>query len=98
LNMTHDIGLTWNTDMANPQAIFDRVAAHLQSARKRSVQDDANICAYRGVNGAMCAVGVLLDGESVPECSLAELLRFMPPDRLRYQGTLAAASDCPRPA
>lgn len=74
--MNYDI--TWNTDMTNPQGVFDKVAAHLQSARRRSVQFENNICAYRGDDGAMCAVGVLVDGEDVPEGTMTQLLSFLP--------------------
>jgi len=41
------------------QEVYDKVKAHLFSQNRKSL--DANgKCAYRGENGAMCAVGVLI--------------------------------------
>lgn len=44
------------------QDIFDTVATHLLTQGKRSV-NEAGGCAYRGVNGQMCAIGVLIPDE-----------------------------------
>lgn len=41
------------------QEIFDKVATHLLKQGRRSLTETGS-CAYRGVNGAMCAVGCLI--------------------------------------
>lgn len=52
---------TWNVDIEDLQATFDKVAAHLHAAPGRSMIDSS--CAYRGTNGGKCAVGAILDGD-----------------------------------
>ncbi|HXP50958.1 MAG TPA: hypothetical protein VN922_13445 [Bacteroidia bacterium] len=43
------------------QEIFDKVAPHLVRQGRQSILDNGSgICAYRGSNGLMCAVGVLI--------------------------------------
>lgn len=48
----------------NRQEIFDKVATHLIAQGKQSLIDDGEIdeqfCAYRDLNGAMCAAGCLI--------------------------------------
>ena len=43
----------------NNQEVYDKVKAHLLSQNRKSLDDDGQ-CVYRGENGAMCAVGVLI--------------------------------------
>jgi len=45
--------------MFNRQAIFDKVAKHLLKTRAKAKSADGS-CAYRGVDGAMCAIGCLI--------------------------------------
>lgn len=45
------------------QEIFDKVAAHLLTQGRRSVDDETNECVYRHRDGAMCAVGCLIPPE-----------------------------------
>lgn len=45
------------------QKIFDIVAGHLIEQGQRSLSKDEHICAYRGDEGLMCAVGVLIPDE-----------------------------------
>jgi hypothetical protein len=47
-------------DEMTPQEIFDKVCTHLMTQRTRSIQV---ICAYRGENNTMCAIGCLLSDE-----------------------------------
>lgn len=46
--------------MKTEQEIFDQVAKHLLKQMKKSYLPGSNVCAYRGEQGAMCAVGCLL--------------------------------------
>jgi len=41
------------------QEVYDKVKAHLLSQGRKSLNANGQ-CAYRGENGAMCAVGVLI--------------------------------------
>ncbi len=51
----------------SPQAVFDKVVAHLRQQGERSL-DDAGDCAYRGCAGMMCAAGCLIpDADYTPE-------------------------------
>lgn len=43
-----------------PQQVFDKVARHLLTQRKRSLKGQGGPCAYRGDDGAACAVGCLM--------------------------------------
>jgi hypothetical protein len=43
-----------------PQEIFDTVVAHARKQGKRSFDEDGESCCYRGPNGTMCFVGVLI--------------------------------------
>lgn len=55
------------------QEIFNIVWDHLitkaspKSVARRPARPDVDTCAYRGVNGAKCAVGVLIDDETALE-------------------------------
>lgn len=46
--------------MKTEQQIFDQVAKHLLKQMRKSYLPGSNDCAYRGEQGAMCAVGCLL--------------------------------------
>ncbi len=48
------------------KALLDRMVTHLCQQRSRCVSYD-NICSYRGVDGAMCAVGALIPDELYAE-------------------------------
>ena len=49
---------------------FDTVSAHLLSQNERC-QNEEEVCAYRGDNGLMCAVGVLIKDDAFDEkCNL----------------------------
>lgn len=45
------------------QQIFDTVASHLLKQGARSLGEENLKCAYRGKDGRMCAVGVLIKDE-----------------------------------
>ena len=45
-----------------PQEIFDTVVTHLRGMEKPSAYGDGS-CAYRGMDGAKCAAGVLIPDE-----------------------------------
>ncbi len=47
------------------QEIFDKVVRHLMKQGKKSLVDTK--CAYRGADGASCAVGVLINDEHYDE-------------------------------
>jgi len=49
------------------QEIYDKVAKHLLAQNERSMSDKAQGCAYRGENGAMCAIGCLIKDEYYSE-------------------------------
>jgi hypothetical protein len=46
-----------------PQEIFDKVAVHLLTQNRVSMNEKNDLCAYRGVDGLKCAVGVLIPDE-----------------------------------
>lgn len=46
--------------MLTKREVFKKVKAHLLNQNKRS-RNENGLCAYRGENGAMCAVGCLID-------------------------------------
>jgi hypothetical protein len=48
-------------DAMGPQAVFNFVAAHLLSQRRRAVNHEGQ-CQYRARDGSMCAVGCLIPG------------------------------------
>jgi|TARA_R110002153_G_scaffold52173_1_gene146318 hypothetical protein len=61
----------------NLQQIFDKTANHLLKQGMQSVLEDNDTCAYRGQDGAMCAVGCLinddvyswnLEGTAIDDC------------------------------
>lgn len=47
--------------MPSPQQVFDKVALHLLTQKKQSMNGAE--CMYRGVDGTMCAVGCLIKDE-----------------------------------
>ena len=50
--------------IASEQEVFDYVIGHLSSQGKQSIRmEEFEFCAYRGANGAKCAVGVLIPDE-----------------------------------
>ena len=48
----------------NLQQIFDKTANHLLKQGVQSVLEDNDTCAYRGQDGAMCAVGCLINDDA----------------------------------
>lgn len=44
--------------MLNQQKLFNKVRKHLMAMEKQSVSEYS--CAYRGENGAKCAIGILI--------------------------------------
>lgn len=44
------------------QEIFDKVAIHLLTQKKRSISESEGGCLYKGPNGLKCAVGCLFTG------------------------------------
>lgn len=46
--------------MMTLQEIFDKVAAHLLTQKKQSLDAEDMLCQYRGHSGMMCAVGCLI--------------------------------------
>ena len=67
-----------------PQVIFDRVTKHLLAQNERSQLKDPEglqiTCAYRGVDGLMCAVGCLIPDDlyrvEMENKNIAALLSF----------------------
>jgi hypothetical protein len=56
--------------MKTLQETFDTVSAHLLSQNERC-QNEEEVCAYRGENGLMCAVGVLIEDDAFnKKCNL----------------------------
>ena len=54
----------FDANAATAQEVFDYVIGHLVSQGKQSIQmEGGESCAYRGDNGAKCAVGVLIPDE-----------------------------------
>ena len=48
----------------NKQYIFDRVATHLMTQSRKSVDPTSDkLCKYRGPDGCMCAIGCLMTDE-----------------------------------
>ena len=68
----------------NLQEIFDKVANHLITQNRKSIDDSGNYdCVYRAYNGDMCAVGCLItdshynpdmEGESVYDGQVMQAL------------------------
>lgn len=46
----------------NTQELFDKVAGHLLAQNERSLGASGR-CKYRGMEGKMCAIGCLIDGD-----------------------------------
>jgi hypothetical protein len=46
---------------ATEQQVFDQVAVHLLTQKRRSTID--GVCAYRGLDGMCCAAGCLMDDD-----------------------------------
>ena len=71
----------------NAQEIFDTVVTHLRSMKERSGEYDLSgefRCLYRGPNGSMCAVGVLLkDDEYSPYMENYSADNIPLPERLK---------------
>ncbi len=52
----------------SPQAVFDKVVAHLRQQNARSTEEGSESCMYRGAKGRMCAAGCLIpDSEYTPD-------------------------------
>jgi hypothetical protein len=47
----------------NMQQLFDQVAIHMVQQNAKSVDDDGDICLYRGSGRLKCAAGVLIPNE-----------------------------------
>ena len=60
------------------QEVYDKVKAHLLSQNRKSLELGGG-CAYRGMDGAMCAVGVLIPDDMYSrsmegsECGVGEV-------------------------
>jgi hypothetical protein len=67
----------------NAQEIFDTVAAHLAKQGRPAVSDAAGGCAYRGDDGAKCAVGCLILDEEYSSKMEGLLISQVAPERLR---------------
>lgn len=48
----------------NLQQIFDKTTNHLFNQGAQSLLEDGYTCAYRGKDGAMCAVGCLINDDA----------------------------------
>ena len=46
--------------LSDPTGVFNHVVEHLQKQGAKSLHPDGGICAYRGRNETMCAVGSLI--------------------------------------
>lgn len=42
------------------QQLFDTVVSHLRKQGRKSTDETTHMCAYRGSDGAMCAIGALI--------------------------------------
>lgn len=67
------------------QEIFTISATHLLKQRERS-EHDTGMCAYRGQNGLMCAVGVL-----IPDSCYSPHLEGLPATDPEVMGALVSA-------
>lgn len=45
------------------QELFDKVARHLLTQGRKSVDGNGSLCRYRGCGGLKCAIGVLIPDE-----------------------------------
>ena len=61
----------------SPQAVFDKVVAHLRQQGEQSLGPDG-ACMYRGTEGRMCAVGCL-----IPDSEYSEGMEGRPVDALK---------------
>ncbi len=81
----------------SPQAVFDKIVAHLRQQGTKSLGSDGG-CRYRGADGRMCAVGCLIpDDVYTPELegSFADIAFFddWPPDTLHVMLGLQRTHD-----
>lgn len=72
---------------ASAQEVFDQVAEHLLTQNRKSLNEyveksRGQLCAYRGLDGAMCAAGCLIADDEYDADEL-ELTNW---DRLAYMG------------
>lgn len=75
------------------QEVFDFAAKHLLNQNRKSIDKTGYGCTYRGVNGAMCPVGIFLSDEEVNNLGngmkVTEMLRRnVAPQRLVPYGEL----------
>lgn len=47
------------------QKIFDKVAKHLLTQMRQSMNEDGDTCRYRGTGGTSCAVGCLIESDEL---------------------------------
>ena len=69
------------------QEAFDAVARHLSSMPERSMMPHGDACAYRGVGGASCAAGALIEGE-IPAIYEGQSVSVLPIERGEVNITL----------
>lgn len=68
--------------MADKQAVFNKVVAHLHAQGTRSCDDRKHFCVYRGANGMKCAVGALIPDEHYnPKAEGAPVSALLHPSR-----------------
>ncbi len=67
--------------MLTLREIFEKVKAHLLTQNSRSMMPgDDMMCAYRGVNGMMCAVGCLIPDEKYTRGIETQPVNFLKED------------------
>lgn len=82
--------------LTKAQKIFNTVAKHLLTQRKKSygamppeVSGIGRGCLYRGPNGLKCAAGVLIPDKYYKRSMEGSNIRGVPYFRARYEGNLA---------
>ena len=55
------------TAETTPQQLFDHVVSHLRGMEEQSNKGLGTACAYRGINGAKCAIGACIADEDYSE-------------------------------
>lgn len=78
----------------NNQEIFDVVANHLLKQQSKSLlSDGVGKCAYRGVNGLKCAVGILIPDHLYDETMEYKNIQSVIVDYPAFRGYLNAGED-----
>lgn len=68
----------------NRQEVFDKVATHLLTQMKKSMDDDN--CLYRGPRGLRCAIGCLIPHELIKPSINTKIVNELPLKILRRIG------------